>query len=187
MLGRISAVGAAQRAEAVDASATAPVLTASELRALRAVIDRLIPADELGGGAVAAHVDDYIQRELGGYFKKLLPLYRINLALLDAAAHNSAADSFARLDASRQDELLMAAETGKLGSEWADFFPVVLEHCREGMFGDPMYGGNAAYAGWILIQYPGVKLIFTAQEQATDAELAPAHMSAAQYGGRPAR
>jgi gluconate 2-dehydrogenase gamma chain len=29
---------------------------------------------------------------------------------------------------------------------------------REGIFGDPMYGGNAGKAGWELIGFPGVKL-----------------------------
>ena len=35
---------------------------------------------------------------------------------------------------------------------------MLLEHTREGMFSDPIYGGNVNFAGWDLIGYPGIKL-----------------------------
>jgi hypothetical protein len=34
----------------------------------------------------------------------------------------------------------------------------------EGMFADPVYGGNKDFAGWNLVGFPGVQLIFTPAE-----------------------
>ena len=35
----------------------------------------------------------------------------------------------------------------------------------EGMFGDPVYGGNKNFAGWDLIHYPGAKLAAGPEDQ----------------------
>ncbi|MGH2386868.1 MAG: gluconate 2-dehydrogenase subunit 3 family protein [Chloroflexota bacterium] len=168
-----------------EAAAAPGALTTTELTTLKAVINRLIPTDDLGPGAVDSNVHTYIDRELTAYFKDLLPLYQKSLADIDAAARKSGATSFAALGAPAQDALLTKAEAGKLGAGWATFFPTVLEHTREGMFGDPMYGGNAQYAGWDLIQYPGIKLAWSSQEQAVGTKVKPTHTSDATYGGHP--
>ena len=52
------------------------------------------------------------------------------------------------------------------------------------MFGDPIHGGNKDFAGWDLIAYPGVKLVWTAEEQAIDAVVIPEHASVAEFGGK---
>jgi gluconate 2-dehydrogenase gamma chain len=31
----------------------------------------------------------------------------------------------------------------------------------EGMFADPIYGGNKDYSGWKLVEFPGAQPIFT--------------------------
>jgi hypothetical protein len=41
------------------------------------------------------------------------------------------------------------------------------------MFGDPSHGGNAGYAGWDLLGFPGVKVTFTGDDQALDADVPP--------------
>ena len=48
----------------------------------------------------------------------------------------------------------------------AAFFNIVLSHTIQGTFCDPFYGGNANFAGWDLIGYPGVRLAVTAGELA---------------------
>ena len=45
------------------------------------------------------------------------------------------------------------------------FFNVVRAHTIQGTFCDPYYGGNANFAGWDLIGYPGVRLAVTQDEQ----------------------
>lgn len=166
----------------VDATPVAPPLTEDELTTLRAAIDRLIPTDELGPGAVDSGVDLFFVTLLAGYGAPTLPLIQGGLAALDAAAGT---DGFAATTAETQDQLLTNAEAGTLENAPAGFFGLLLEYTRQGMFGDPMYGGNKNFAGWDLIHYPGVKLVWSAEEQAVDSEVAPEHKSVAEYGGVP--
>ena len=57
-------------------------------------------------------------------------------------------EDFADLDAAKQDERLRAIES-------TAFFRMLSTHTIEGMFSDPMHGGNAGRIGWQLIGYPG--------------------------------
>ena len=34
-------------------------------------------------------------------------------------------------------------------------------HTMEGMFADPLYGGNKDFAGWRLVGFPGAQAMFT--------------------------
>jgi gluconate 2-dehydrogenase gamma chain len=158
---------------------TPVALTASELATLKAALARLIPADDLGPGAVEAGVFVYIDRALAGPAAASLSVYQQGLAALDAAT----SDPFVSLGADQQDQILTEAEGGKLANAPAGFFAMLLEHTRQGMFGDPIYGGNANFAGWDLIGYPGIKLVWTANEQAIGTVVTPVHTSVAKYGG----
>jgi hypothetical protein len=42
---------------------------------------------------------------------------------------------------------------------------MVKSHTWQGMFGDPKYGGNVGFAGWDLIDYPGVRLGMSPEDQ----------------------
>jgi gluconate 2-dehydrogenase gamma chain len=44
------------------------------------------------------------------------------------------------------------------------FFSTVLGDTYDGMFADPVYGGNRDYAGWRLIGYPGAQRAWTPRE-----------------------
>jgi gluconate 2-dehydrogenase gamma chain len=44
------------------------------------------------------------------------------------------------------------------------FFSMLQNDTNEGMFADPMYGGNAEFAGWKLIGYPGAQRAWTPEE-----------------------
>ena len=73
--------------------------------------------------------------------------------------------------------------TGFTGSS-AAFFAMVLGHTHQGTFGDPVYGGNANYVGWDLINYPGVRTMVstTDQKNLESKALKPLHKSAYDYG-----
>jgi gluconate 2-dehydrogenase gamma chain len=154
--------------------------TAAELTTLKAALDRLIPSDDLGPGANEAGVFVYIDRSLGGLHADALPVYQAGLAALDTAAGSG---GFAGLAAEKRDAILTDAEGGKLNGAPAGFFATLLAHTREGMFCDPVHGGNVNFAGWDLIGYPGVKLIWTAEDQAVNSTPKPEHISVAQYRG----
>lgn len=170
------------QATPTSVSAYTPVaLKASEYATLTAAVGRLIPTDDLGPGAAEAGVQVFIDRSLKGPNAALLPIYQQGLAALDKAAGSG---GFAKAVASQQDQILTNAEADKLDGAPKGFFALLLEHTRQGMFGDPIYGGNANFAGWDLIGYPGIKLTWSADEQKFDVQVKPEHTSVAKYGGK---
>ena len=157
----------------------APVaLTDVELTTLTAAIDRLIPPDDIGPGAAEAGVAIYIDRLLAGSGATFLSIYQDGLAALDGTDGD-----FATMSAADQDTLLTSVEAGDVADAPAGFFPLMLEHTRQGMFGDPIHGGNREFAGWDLIRYPGIKLVWSEDDQAIGTEVAPEHTSVEAYGG----
>jgi len=156
-------------------------LKADEFATLTAAVGRIIPTDDLGPGAADAGVQVFIDRSLKGPNAALLPVYQAGLAALDKAAGSG---GFAEAAADQQDKILTDAAAGKLDGAPEGFFALLLEHTRQGMFGDPVYGGNANFAGWDLIGYPGIKLTWSADEQKFDAKVQPEHTSVAKYGGK---
>lgn len=200
LLKRAGIVGVAAAAPtAAMAPEAAPVrprerleaLTAAEAETVEAIVDRLIPSDASGPGAAEGRVTRYIDRALGGELAPQRSAYSDGLAAVDAYAQSRFGDRFADLNNAQQDAVLTAMEqnvaTGFAGGSRA-FFELVREHCLQGMFGDPVHGGNEDFAGWDLIGFPGVKLSFGAAEQQMDVIVVPAHKSTADFpifkGGR---
>src|SRR5262245_11593392 len=135
-------------------------LTAEDMKLLDAIVARLIPSDANGPGAAEAMASHYIDHALGGALASSKPAYSSGLPALDRYARTSRGAAFASLSPADQDAVLIDVEsgaaTGFTGSS-AAFFAMVLGHTHQGTFGDPIYGGNANYAGWDLINYPGVR------------------------------
>lgn len=102
-----------------------------------------------------------------GYQLPLTPrdLYKRALAQIDAHCRKRyGGKAFTALSASQQDEVLTALESGKVdlrlahgkyGFGSADFFAMFLENVTEGLFADPMYGGNRNMIGWKWVGFPG--------------------------------
>lgn len=135
-----------------------------EALVVAAAAARIFPSDAAGPGASEAGVVIYIDRQLAGpygrdryrytqgpfeeglpeqgYQGKATPreVYREGLRLLG--------QDFDRLTAAEQDAKLSAIET-------TYFFRLLRQHTIEGMFSDPMHGGNADMIGWQMIGYPG--------------------------------
>jgi hypothetical protein len=177
----------------VAGAASVPgALTAAEMKTLEAVLAQLLPKDRLGPGAVEAGVPTYIDTALAGSYKPLLPVYQGLLSAFDNAAASMGAGSFAELSASKQIALLGDFEAGKppgvaasATASAAGDFQLLLEHMREGMFGDPMYGGNANLSGWELIGYPDIQLSPLTTDQAVGTHVKPTRQTAKTLGGQP--
>lgn len=192
-LAAVAAVGGSGLLESASASAAGgAALTAAELATLTAVLAQLLPADSLGPGAVEAGVPAYIDGSLAGSYSPLLPAYQSFIPMFDTAAQAMGASSFSALSSSQQISLLTEFEAGTPpGVPASDaatiqgLFQLLLEHMREGMFGDPMYGGNQNLAGWTLIGYPGIQLVTTAADQQINANVKPSNKTAQSYGGKP--
>jgi len=174
----LEAPGAAVQPSALEALET---LTAAESSTLDAIVARLIPTDDSGPGAAEARAGRYIDRALGGALASSRDVYRAGLAAVDRYARTSRGAPFHQLSPEYQDAVLRDIENdAATGFEPASsiFFNLVRAHTIQGTFGDPYYGGNAAFVGWDLIGYPGVRLAVTPDEQRLDARVTPTHRSA---------
>src|SRR5438876_1596421 len=166
--------------------AQAQNLTATEFATLDAFCARLIPSDENGPGAKEARAASYIDRALGGALAQYRDDYSVGLAAVNVYAHMKkfTARSFAELGPAEQDAVLgemeQGAELGFIPSS-AAFFNLIRAHTLQGMFCDPIYGGNANLVGWDLIGYPGVRLSVAPSEQNMSTPAKPNHKSAYDY------
>jgi gluconate 2-dehydrogenase gamma chain len=159
-------------------------LTASEAAFIVAVVDTLIPADELSPSGSDCGVAVFIDRQLGsawgggakmyraGPFQKGKPEqgYQLSLTPREYFASGIAATNawtrktydgkdFDRLAAADRIAALKAMEDGKAAFENFDaraFFAQLLSITMAGFFADPIYGGNRDMVGWKLIGFPGL-------------------------------
>ena len=161
-------------------------LTVPEARFVESAVARLIPADELGPGALEAGVPYFIDQQLQGRFGlaakwymqgpwqtgteqqgyqlKLTPqeLYRVCIPAVDMVAEESGGSVFSDASEARQDEILTALEAGELDAQplpsalLSTFWQILLDNTLQGYFADPAYGGNADKVGWRLVGFPGV-------------------------------
>ena len=154
---------------ALTAAAQTPdtALTPPQKKILEAFVDRLVPKDELGPGAVECGAANYIDRQLAGYLAPEKETLVAGLAAVDAYARSSQGASLPDLSADQKDAVLTAVENGSATGvpNARAFFTRVRRLTLEGMFGDPYYGGNKNYAGWDLIRYPGPRLAVSPDDQ----------------------
>jgi gluconate 2-dehydrogenase gamma chain len=165
--------------------ATSSAFPPPQLRLIEALVDRLIPGDENGPGALECGVADYIGRSFAGHLAGEREAFTEGLAAIDAFARKNHDAFFADLAPQRKDEILAALESNEAAGFKPDsrtFFNRIRQLTLEGMFGDPYYGGNRGFAGWDLIRYPGPRLAVSADEQKLREPVKPLRTSA--HGGR---
>ena len=137
-------------------------------RTIKAFAERLMPGVPGKPGATDADVLNYIDLALSGAYKDDQEFYRHGLAQLDAHCMKAYGKPFRGLPAAQQDETIGALEHGKAPEfVWPTaqaFFNTVRTHTMEGMFADPVYGGNRDFAGWRLVGFPGAQMQFTEQD-----------------------
>jgi gluconate 2-dehydrogenase gamma chain len=143
--------------------------TAKEANTVQAAAERIFPSDESGPGATEAGVVIYIDRQLAGpygkdkfrytkgpwidsslehgYQGKENPqqIYRAGIPLLG--------DDFTSIPGDQQDLRLQKVEE-------SHFFQLLRSHTIEGMFCDPLHGGNVGMVGWKLIGFPGPRMSY---------------------------
>jgi gluconate 2-dehydrogenase gamma chain len=132
---------------------------------IAAFTERLMPGAPGKPGALDAGVLNYIDLALAGAYSHLQDFYRRGLHSLEAYCQKTYKTSFVKLGAARQDEVIKALESGKATEfTWPRaqaFFNTLRTHTIEGMFSDPIYGGNKDFAGWRLVGFPGAHPAFT--------------------------
>lgn len=144
------------------------ILNPHEGRTAAALFERFFPADENGPGAAEIGVVAYLDRALAGPYRDDAETYRLGLAALDSAAKERFVALFADCEDEERDALISALEEGSLPGfrvpDQKDFFKMLRDHAREGLFSDPVHGGNRDKLGWRFLGHPGVWLEHTAEE-----------------------
>jgi len=158
-------------------------LNLDEAAFVEALVDHMVPADELTPKGTEIGINIYIDRALAGAWGKgerlymqgpwqmgvpsqgyqlpLTPaqLYRAGIAATNAYCRKAYDKVFDQLDETQREEVLVGLSTGKVsfdnGLPVRVFWITVYQTVMEGMFSDPIYGGNRNKAGWRLIGFPG--------------------------------
>jgi gluconate 2-dehydrogenase gamma chain len=140
--------------------------------AIAALTERFMPDAPGKPGAREVGVANYIDLALAGAYQDQQDFYRRGLTQLDAYCHAQYKRGFAGLTPDQQDEVVGALAAGKAdGFTWPSaqaFFRTVRTHVMEGMFADPVYGGNRDFAGWRLIGFPGAQMQYTEADLKSD-------------------
>lgn len=167
------------------AQTAAPIFSPAQAHILEAFIDRLIPADDSGPGALECGVATYIDQSLAGHLAPEKAAFLAGLAAVDSLARSNHGTTFAELPAEQKDQVLTAIESNSAPGFTPNsraFFIRIRQLTLEGMFGDPFYGGNRGFRGWDLIRYPGPRLAVAPAEQVLKDPIKPLRTSV--YGGK---
>jgi len=167
-------------------AATGPAyefLNLEEAAFVEALVDHMVPADDLTPKGTDIGINIYIDRALAGGWGKgervymqgpwkrgvpsqgyqlpLTPaqLYRAGIEATNAHCRKTYGKPFDGLSEQQREEMLIALSTGKLSFENGPpanvFWTTLYQTVMQGMFSDPIHGGNRNKAGWRLIGFPG--------------------------------
>src|SRR5215467_4928709 len=171
-------------AAATPASPGYEFLNIEEAAFVEALVDHMVPADELSPKGTDIGIHIFIDRALAGSWGKgdrlymqgpwklgvpsqgyqlpLTPaqLYRAGIQATNAYCRKQYKKTFDQLDEKQREEVLIGLSTAKItfdsGPPVRVFWSTVYQTVMEGMFSDPVYGGNRNKAGWKMIGFPGV-------------------------------
>ena len=145
-----------------------PVFSPRQQETAAALLERLFPADDGLPGATEIGVLKYLENALTGYARDDVPAYQQGLDSLDKAAMDQTGLHFAACSDAQQDTLLKALEADELDGfrhpTGPEFMEMAIGHMREGLFSDPVHGGNRDKLGWKTLGHPGVWLSNSPEE-----------------------
>ncbi|UED83324.1 GMC family oxidoreductase [Streptomyces profundus] len=128
------------------------------LDTLRAVVNRLVPAEGHPGGWESG-LDTFLPSALGAAARAEAPLVEAGLARLDQeAGARHGGTRFAALAPAEQDDLIAElladhTEPDAGGADAGRCLRTLIRLCGQGFWGDPGNGGNRDGASWRLIGY----------------------------------
>ena len=159
-------------------------LTPIEASFVEAFVDHMVPADQFTPKGTDLGINIFIDRALAGswgkgdrmymqgpwavglptqgYQSPLLPsqVYRAGIAATNQQCESLYGKTFDLLDTSKKEEVLKSLDSGKMvfegGLSSKFFFDIAYRSVVEGLYADPIYGGNGNKAAWKMIGFPGV-------------------------------
>lgn len=125
------------------------VLSAEEWITMEAVCERIYPADK-DPGATDANVVNYIDAQLQHLpVSSFVPVVKSVVRTLDRFAMLKARTRFAQLPVADQIAMIKKMEQSRAGRfAGARVMRILVAITLEGVFGDPVYGGNKDKVGW---------------------------------------
>src|SRR3977135_4257748 len=158
-------------------------LNPDEAAFVEALVDHMVPADEYTPKGTDLGLNTYIDRALAGGWGKgdrlymqgpwkpgvpsqgyqlpLTPsqLYRAGIEATNTYCRKTFNKPFDALTEAQREEVLQGLATAKIAFESGlpvrAFWTTVYQTVIEGMYSDPIHGGNRNKAGWKLIGFPG--------------------------------
>jgi gluconate 2-dehydrogenase gamma chain len=174
----------AQAAAAAAAPAGYEWLRPAEQGFVEALVNHMCPADKHSPGGVDMGLNTFFDRALAGAWGQGDRLYLqgpfakgsanqgYQLGMTPAALFRAGTEGladycqatfkkpFETLPAATKEQLLKDLQAGKIGLPNGvpakTYFAQLLQMFYEGMFADPIYGGNRDKMAWKMIGYPGV-------------------------------
>ncbi|RRU74628.1 MULTISPECIES: gluconate 2-dehydrogenase subunit 3 family protein [Stutzerimonas stutzeri subgroup] len=155
--------------------------TLEEAREVEAIVERLIPADDLSVSGKEAGCAVFIDRQLAGHYGRyerlyqhgpfvpgveppsdLVPAerYRVGIEQLGRHCQATFGKRFSELEGDQRDDVLRKMESGDIAFEGIEsevFFEQILQNAMEGFFADPIYGGNRDMVSWKMLGFPGAR------------------------------
>lgn len=159
-----------------------------EFKTTQAATERIFPKDDNGPGATDLGVAYYIDHQLAGSYGfnsrdymeppffhgekvqgyqgrlKRREIFRFGLRELQNYSQQKHKKNFTDLDNEQQDQVLSDFEkdNAKLTTVSASgFFSMLRSMTLEGLYSDPLYGGNINMDGWRMRNYPGDQMGYT--------------------------
>lgn len=151
---------------------------------IEAAVDHMVPKDELTPSGTDIGIATYIDRALAGAWGKgdrlymqgpwqqgtpnqgyqlpLTPaaLYRAGIEGANAHCRKAFGQTFDRCTSAQKETFLRELASGKItlagGLPGRAFFAALYQNVIEGMFADPIYGGNREKVCWKMLGFPGV-------------------------------
>jgi gluconate 2-dehydrogenase gamma chain len=158
-------------------------LNLDEAAFIETLVDHMVPADDLTPKGTDLGINIYIDRALAGGWGKgdrlyaqgpwkpgvpsqgyqlpLTPaqLFRAGIEATNTHCRKTYGKNFDKIDETQRQEVLLALSTGKIsfdsGLPVRVFWGALYQTVMEGMFADPIHGGNKNKAGWKLVGFPG--------------------------------
>ncbi|QCR32669.1 gluconate 2-dehydrogenase subunit 3 family protein [Lysinibacillus sp. SGAir0095] len=179
--------------------------TPNQFDITNAAVERIFPADDNGPGAQELLVAYFIDHQLAsgwgigakeymagpffpgeetqGYQGSLnrQEIFTVGLEAIEKHSIEKTEKPFIELTGEEQDAILKDFQDGNVDMKGVSsnyFFNLLRSTTIEGVYADPLYGGNANMAGWQLKNYPGHQMsYFNIIEQDKFEEIAPKSLS----------
>ena len=158
-----------------------------DFNVIKAATERIFPADDNRPGAIDLLVPFYIDHQLAGAYgnnsreymqgpfhkgeptqgyqsrMKRNEIFDVGIKGIKDYSEKTFDDKFVNLDGEQQDEVLTALENDEIelrGVSSSFFFALLRSATLEGIYADPLYGGNKDMEGWKMKEYPGDQMSY---------------------------